>query len=322
MIRINCKALSPLAQIDGTMKRMGKPDVISVKKMMIGYPTGLTNENNDEIISPVRVPIYTANGFRGLLRRKASEIIMQKALDANLTITRPNFHLMFAGGGNNYPSADYALSTEIKQLNPIVSLFGTSLAIEGNLKISNFVPCDPIIRSHEKKTGEIYYISHAIGEWENYVKTEQSTRATDRAEGNTGDSKQKKTSIQNIIAKEYIIPGTILTSSISFKHKASSVEIGLLLESLKALALEQLGSSSNIGYGYTEYDIIDEDDNLLIQSHRDPNFLPKCTVVTAENKDISAFNEWLKNLSQKNISIDQMLKPAKKQSKTADEKAS
>lgn len=81
------------------------------------------------------------------------------------------------------------------------------------------------------------------------------------------------------------------------------------------MVLEQNGSSSNIGYGYTEYDIIDEKDNLPIQSHRYPNFLPKCAVVAAENGNISAFNEWLKKLSQKNISIDEMLKPAKNSQK-------
>lgn len=335
MLAIDCKLLSPLAQIASSDKTQTGGIIIKVKSIITGHPTGMTDESGNEQILPVRIPCYTANGFRGLLRRKASEIIAEAATDKGLTLTRSNFHLFYAGGGNNYANPlSYDTTNKIKELNPIVSLFGASLAVEGLLIVTNLLPDNPMISMHENsKDGSFYAKSgairqttlitkddilshtkyarflsrHDIEEWEKYADKEHNDRDQEKKDKVDKESKTKKTTIKNIFTKEYVIPGLTLHCSISSKQPLNKIEYGLLLRALESTCNEQLGSSVNIGFGYTEYIIRNKSDEIIITSSRDPKLLSDCETTLIEDKNVEAFDKWLDNLKQENISIAELL---------------
>jgi len=337
--RIRCKLLSPLAQIDKTDKdKTLGTNIIRIKSITFAdYDSDYapSNPEGEQMPMLVRIPIYTANGFRGLLRRKAAKIIAQKAIDKGLTLSRKDFHLMFSGGGNNYATVpSISLQHKIRELNPLASLFGTSLALESKLIISDLVP---VHRMTKHLSDNDYLFSQLIGkttlitrddillgtkysrfvsandieEWIEHNQEQIKQRKQDRMDNVKNDEKTKKDTIKNIIAKEYIIPGTILEASISFKSEPTPIERGLLLSALIEAASEQLGSSISNGFGYTEYTVT-ENENIVMESFRRKDFLPACNVnYDKDNEYLVAFRKWLDNLKQENISIDALLSAKK-----------
>ena len=332
---LECKVVSPLTQIDKTDQAKDGTNIIKIKSITIAADTGTTDEEGNPASTPVRIPVYTGNGLRGLLRRKAAEIIAQKAREKHLSLTRSNFHLFFAGGGNNYPETpDIQTENRIRKLNPLVSLFGASLALESKLIVSNLVPSNPLITfsengAYSKAIQNITIITKddlldhtkfsrfistkEIDEWIRYNLEEQAKRKQDREDNVSEEEKTKKGTIRNIIRREYIVPGTVLTGSIAFKTEPTKVELGLLISALKEASREQLGSSAATGCGFTEWIIHDREGYIMLETKRNPDFIYQCSVnYDKEYKGIKEFNNWLNNLKQENISIAEILKPAGK----------
>ena len=152
-IQINIIPVTPLCQINGTegngnksilaIKKQGR--IVNVNVCIKSQDVSLDNEDDniekaegnnsdkkdcvDTQIKEVMVnaPYYTANGFRGLLRRKASEILFSNATKKGIAYSHDSYFLHFAGGSSAFTSSskiqpDFSKVLQIKELNPLVSL--------------------------------------------------------------------------------------------------------------------------------------------------------------------------------------------------------
>ena len=327
-VKIIAKNITPLAQIESSDKKEKDLTVITIKT--------LTKIIND---IPTDIPIYTANGFRGLLRRIASDIICEEAKKKDIKISTTDFHLMYAGGGNNFQDQPIEIEEKVRELNPVISLFGTSLAVEGKLALTHLEPVNPLIKIKETKDGNVYAESQLIKKivmitkdevldhtpfalkilskedvkkWEEFVEKNKKERAKDRASEKDNEDKTKKETIKHIFAKYYLVPNTEMQGYLSNKtgFELTDTEKGLLIEVFKRLGKFPLGSTQNLGFGLMEYDIrFDEEDRISIK-RQDNIFLDKVEEDII-NDDLvrakKAFEEFLNNLSEENITISKIL---------------
>ena len=133
-LKLRATTITPLMQIESTEKR---PDAKS------GHDKNVTKIKTRYVIeddSLVKIPIYTGNGFRGLLRRKMSEIILEEATKKGIKIDTTNYFMMVAGGGANYQKQEFSVVQKVKELNPVISILGTSLAVPGKLIVTDLIP--------------------------------------------------------------------------------------------------------------------------------------------------------------------------------------
>jgi len=96
------------------------------------------------------VPIFTANGIRGMLRRKAGDLILRAAGKtredaAKKTIKDMDIvNMIRVGGGRNFSDQSEALPTEVEEYvltkNIHLGLFGGGLNIDGRLSNTDLVP--------------------------------------------------------------------------------------------------------------------------------------------------------------------------------------
>lgn len=317
-ITLTVKTVTPMCQIEGNTK-IQNMDYITIKQM-----SKIINGNI------VKIPIYTANGFRGLLRRKASEILAQKAMEKGIDIKTTDFHLMFAGGGNNFQKQPLEVENRARELNPVVSLFGTSLAVEGKLSVTHLEPknVENYVNDYgtslvEKmvfikkddlldRTKFSRFVKYEdIIEWEKHNKEEIAQRNADRSIEKEKEDKVKKTTIKHIQGRFYVIPNTEFQGYIGYKYPLTDIEYGLLLKALEAITDEQLGSTKNLGFGICEWKINTADGTSEIVSvpKRDNLYESDKNVFYDEDEEkaVEAFEKWLENISKENIEISKVL---------------
>lgn len=324
-IRLKFTTITPLLQID-------ESDIIN------GIPTVKQKRKEEVYNSTVaRYPYYSGNGWRGLLHREVSDLVMKKALDKGIKIDATNFHLLSAGGGSNYQTQDLAVELKIRELNPIASIFGLSLAVEGKLMISDFEPMDKMYRERKDKSG---YYSDLI-RTASYIKKDELVQGKngygrilsldDLAAYNeenemvkeqrkdareTGENSVRKLGIQAYNRREYVISGTIFNGYIGAKQELSDIEKGCLLVGIENVTKKQLGSTHNLGFGVVNYMILQEDENgsereVLVTSTNEKNIFNPISDVRYSNEEkayIKAFNEWLENITEDNILLSKILK--------------
>jgi len=289
MFKIKFTTKSPLCQIDTVEEMPGdnsKELIIRVKKQKV-----FVNEY------PVYVPVYTGNGFRGMLRREIFGIMLEAASKRSIQIASPeDFHLMNAGGGNLFNKKDLDKEIEIRNLNPLISMFGASLSIKGKLRVSNFLPyqeeslytdtdgtgknrissligvsqiiaVDGILDNDERTK---YLTPEQISKWiqsveentkkrsieRNNSKTKTTVKKTDKKEEPT-----KKKAIKSIISKEYVAQNVDFYGSISEIEKLTDIEKGLLIMGLERIVYRNLGATQSNNYGQVEYDIKYKENN-------------------------------------------------------------
>lgn len=327
-IKITAKNITPLAQIESDKK--GKENNI----------TAITIKTLTKIINdiPTDIPVYTANGFRGLLRRIASDIVCEKAKQKGIKISTTDFHLMYAGGGNNFQDQSVDVEDRVRELNPVISLFGTSLAVEGKLALTHLEPVNPLIKIYENENG-IYANSQLIKKivmikkddvldhspsamkilskedvkkWEEFAKENQEERAKERNSEKDKEDKTKKETIKHIFAKYYLIPNTEMQGFIGVKtgFNLTDTEKGLLIETLKRLGKFPLGSTQNLGFGLMEYLISLNDEDRIVIKRKDNIFLDEVEEDIIDDELIKAkkaFDKFLENLSEENIAVSKVL---------------
>ena len=332
-VSLRMKNITPLCQIEGTRKQRFKSldnqeiDTTTVKTMTILYE-GV----------PVEIPIYTANGFRGMLRRVIGADIIAKALEKGIPVNPRNLHLMMAGGGSNYQTQPFEIEEQIRELNPLISAFGTSLAIEGKLMITHLVPEDPMIAEKiEKKENEEEKITlysqllktyvfikkddiiqktkygrlltkEDIINWEKEVNETQKQRGEERK---IGEKKTKKVAIQSVLAKYYVIPNTQFKGFIDAKYPLTDLEEGMLIKGLSKIVKEQIGSTLNLGFGICDWEIdIGESGSKIVAKTKDDNIFDKEISVILSDEDeekVALYEKWLENISPENVLIDKIL---------------
>ena len=291
MLKVNFTAVTPLMQIETMETRRDKE---GAEKSVTAIKTRTIYD--EEIGGLVKLPVYTGNGFRGLLRRKMSEILLEEALEKGIKINTTDYFLMVAGGGANYQKQEFDIVQKVKSLNPVISLLGTSLAIPGKLIVTDFMPADyrsylyefksknaedngeefqdnvPMVRygcsliqtrTFTKKDDILnqtkfgrFLSKEDVKAWEETIEKERAEKENNKNK-KSEDKKERKT-IQSILNAEYIIPGTKFTGYISFKEPITDLEYGLLLKGLANLTYEYLGAGSSNGFGIANYNIYDD----------------------------------------------------------------
>lgn len=326
--RLRVKAVTPLLQIEGSDTLNGVPTV--------------TQKRKEEVFNGtvVKYPYYSGNGWRGLLHREVADIIMKKALEKGIKIDATNFHLLSAGGGSNYQTQDLAVELKIRELNPVASVFGLSLAVEGKLMISDLEPVDKMYKERKDKTGyyselvkTTAYIKKdslvqdktsygrilslediAAYNEENEMVQEQRKDARE-----TGENSVKKLGIQAYNKREYIIPGATLNGYIGAKKEFTDIEKGMMLVGFMNVVKKQIGSTHNLGFGVVNYVITCEEENgsereVVITSTNEKNIFNPIVdfrFSDEENKCINAFNTWLEEINEDNILLSKILKSGK-----------
>jgi CRISPR type IV-associated protein Csf2 len=326
--RITNKNLTPILQIEGnTKERIDYLDNLEVDTV--------TQKTITELYEgiPVNIPVISGNGVRGLLRRVIGTFLIEKYLQKGYKIKAEDFHLMMAGGGSNYQTQPFEVEEKVRELNPVVSLFGTSLAIEGKLIITNLKPQDALIKVIEGKNG-IFAISQVlqkftfvkvddilqktkfgrfltkedIEEWEKKVEVTQEQRKKEREI--EAEKKTKKVAIQGVFAKYYIVPNTVFNGYISIKYPLTEIERGLLLKGLERLTQEQLGSTKNLGFGVCDWEISIGNGSKIVARSKNENIFEKNIQMLLNDEDEQAVKkaeEWLENIAPENIEISKVL---------------
>jgi CRISPR type IV-associated protein Csf2 len=328
LFRISIITKTPLAQIETSTKTD-----IYIKKM----PVYLTERGMF-----VDMPYYSANGWRGLFHRVVAKKLISKAFEKGIKFSVADIHLLTAGGGSNYSVQDYETELKVKELNPVVSLFGASLAIKSKLAIGNFMPdkkfilemkefspenkesyCIPrfidrqmIITKDDLKENDnlnfrLFLTKEDVEKWIKFVEENNKQRAKDRIENKNSEDKTKKGSIKFNINKEFVAPGVQFNSFIYCKEDLTDIEYGLMLLSIEDMVCQPLGSSSSIGYGLVDYSIYDEDDNNIIVAVRKDECLVDININTnyteKQNYAINKAKEWLNDIKQENILLSKIL---------------
>jgi CRISPR type IV-associated protein Csf2 len=334
MFEIKITTVSPLCQIDEG------GDVIKIKRM----PVIVNVDGNAS--KTLRTPVYTANGFRGMLRRVGYEIILEalfkKGYDHKVIGGPTNFHLHNAGGGNNFQGQSIAVEKKVRELSPLISVFGASLAVEGKLIVDNFIPkreigndeydyCYGVVKDGEKE-GSLYsniygvetivkgddLLSHKgnarfmteaeIYAWELFASENKELRAqnTDKSD----KERVKKETIKHIQGKEFIIPGVDLYGAIDAKMPLTDLEKGMMIRILEKGSKRRLASSANAGHGKVEYNINFMDGCSLTATIKQPYGLIVKTDLQLNEEGarcVKAFDDWLENITEENVQLDKVL---------------
>lgn len=333
-IGIKFTTVTPLCQIFGLEERQengSKVKITAIQKLPMFVEVG-------EHKYATKIPIYTANGFRGKLRREATSLLINKALEKNISLGKnalsvgKNFHAMNAGSSTSYTNLDFATENEIRNENPVISLLGTSLAVSGKINVSPFIP------KKVSKDGELeHYVnvndnnraySTIIEKNTIYKKDDIISRSRfaaplgddflDEWEQLVAEAKANK-KVSNLDAghvqvNEEVMAGVDFYGSIISSDKLTDVEKGLLIASLLKMSSESIGALNASGRGKVNYEIIINDNGTtndgIIRSQWD-EYLSE-SKVTYELSDemqnaLDIFNAWLDDISEENIQVDEKL---------------
>jgi len=281
-------------------------------------------------------PYYSGNSWRGIFHRNIAKNIIEDGVNCNLKPV--DYHLNYAGGGSNYQIQAFDTVSKLKELNPIISMFGASLAVEGKLMVTNFEPTDKFWRdgkegfrysglrgvvSYTKKddlltTGSVDSIKVVSDEdKEEYLEMNadiQEARANARVKKDESADKIKKANIQAFNKAECIIIGANLVGYLGAKDELTDVEYGMMLRGLELMAKEQLGGIRNKGYGVVSYTISKEDNNssrdVIVSSKNELdifNPIVETFYNDEERKCIKDFEEWLNSASIENFEVSKLL---------------
>lgn len=325
-LRMELKAVSPIAIIENNVNEPNGNIVTKVKRTAVV----IKDENGEDRVT--EVGYLPANGIRGNLRRLATKKLVQ-AVKENEGITElkdSDLHAMLSGSGASHSALTVAQANEVREKNPILSVFGTGLLLQGKLKMSDarpkvdekswqlikrfsFVKVDDVLMGTKYAN---LFSKEQIENWEKSVADNSEARRKDRENkklakesGEVFDesTKTKKSSIQHFAQKEYIASQTKFFSCFSIEN-ATELEVGMLLHSLKDFVdLGRVGSSQNIGFGVVDIKITDEDDTISIERVADEEYIfsaKKDMSLTGDfKKAYDAYEAFLKTATRDNIEI-------------------
>lgn len=333
-IKIKCTTATELCQID----KSEKASAVKNPKIVIKNQKVLAkNSFGNKVLATT--PIYTGNSLRGKLRRKALEFLLDTIIKKGLKLpSDANFNLMNAGGGNDFQAQKFEVVDNIRQLNPIISVFGASLAVPGKLVTPNLIPfktvesdlleyyfgetedgklystitttetfikCDDLLT----KSGNARFLNdELIALWRDKVEGNNKDRASSRAADS--DEKVKKESLKSMNDREFIIRGVDLYSSIESSSNMTPIEKGMIYKAIEEVSLESLGSNSSKGFGKINYEIC-FDENSILETKID-HYL-KAHIIKKSYSDevienIKAFENWLEKVEEYNYAIAELMK--------------
>lgn len=322
-INIKLTTATELCQIE-----KGETDGINKVSKIILKDQKVIATNSKGVEVPFKTPIFSGNSFRGTLRRASLEILLEEGLKKGFEIKNSaDFNLMNAGGGNDYQTQLFRTEDEVRRVNPLISVFGASLAVGGKLITPNCIPfknveddekeyyaaeredgsmystikfddafhkCDDIL---DRKGNALFLTEEQIDEWQEHVLKNKAAKAKSR--DNDSDNKIKKQTIEARIVREFIVRGTNLYTALSEMPtaKMSFIERGLIYKAIERMVLLKLGSNKARGFGLINYTIKYQDGSEL-ETRVDEYLNPKITKKYYKQEvleDIKAFEDWIVN---------------------------
>ena len=283
-------------------------------------------------------PFFSANGFRGLLRRVMTkdmvEIIRKK--EPNYKLKAEEFYLYSSGTSTDRKSIDNIAWDEIPKLRekaPILSLFGAGLSsISGKCAVSDLKPISShknikIVQNDDEveikkimplTQSQIFFRTddflkdtmlkplvdiEDITSWQKeHLKAVQTSKEKKKS-GET--QKETDTNIAQVIDIESIMPNVTLSNSINplYGQKFSDIEIGLLLKALLELSVMQIGSQKRLGYGVLDWHV-ELHGQAMFSVVCDKDYIFNRTITTSKKCDglIETYNDWAdKHYSSKKL---------------------
>lgn len=324
-IKLTITAVSPIAIIENNDTEPGGNIVTRIKKT-----AAVSQDGNNVKID--YIPYLPANGIRGLLRRLATKKLVDavKENDKIEELKDVDLHAMLSGSGVSKSGLKFKEIEEIREKNPILSLFGTGILMAGKLKVADVIPLDKknaknlVRRQAFVKVDDILmgtkfsqlYTKKQIEEWEKSVEKNSEARKKDRdskklaKETNVAsdeEAKTKKSSIQHFAQREYIASGATFNGGF-FLEKASKLELGMFLHALESFMENgRLGSSQNIGFGVIDIHIEDVDNSLTMDRSSDSNYIFNAELDKSLENEFEeaygAYAEFLKKATKENIEL-------------------
>jgi len=324
-IKLTITAVSPIAIIENNDTEPGGNIVTRIKKT-----AAVSQDGNNVKID--YIPYLPANGIRGLLRRLATKKLVDavKENDKIEELKGTDLHAMLSGSGASKSGLKFKEIEEIREKNPILSLFGTGILMAGKLKVADAIPLDKknaknlVRRQTFVKVDDILmgtkfsqlYTKKQIEEWEKSVEENSEARKKDRdskkleKETNVAsdeEAKTKKSSIQHFAQREYIASGATFNGGF-FLEKASKLELGMFLHALEGFMENgRLGSSQNIGFGVIDIHIEDINNSLTMDRSSDSNYIFNAELDKSLENEFEeaygAYAEFLKKATKENIEL-------------------
>ena len=301
-IKLTITAVSPIAIIENNDTEPGGNIVTRIKKT-----AAVSQDGNNVKID--YIPYLPANGIRGLLRRLATKKLVDavKENDKIEELKDTDLHAMLSGSGASKSGLKFKEIEEIREKNPILSLFGTGILMAGKLKVADAIPLDKknaknlVRRQTFVKVDDILmgtkfsqlYTKKQIEEWEKSVEENSEARKKDR------DSKK--------LQREYIASGATFNGGF-FLEKASKLELGMFLHALEGFMENgRLGSSQNIGFGVIDIHIEDINNSLTMDRSSDSNYIFNAELDKSLENEFEeaygAYAEFLKKATKENIEL-------------------
>ena len=324
-IKLTITAVSPIAIIENNDTEPGGNIVTRIKKT-----AAVSQDGNNVKID--YIPYLPANGIRGLLRRLATKKLVDavKENDKIEELKDTDLHAMLSGSGASKSGLKFKEIEEIREKNPILSLFGTGILMAGKLKVADAIPLDKknaknlVRRQTFVKVDDILmgtkfsqlYTKKQIEEWEKSVEENSEARKKDRdskkleKETNVAsdeEAKTKKSSIQHFAQREYIASGATFNDGF-FLEKASKLELGMFLHALEGFMENgRLGSSQSIGFGVIDIHIEDINNSLTMDRSSDSNYIFNAELDKSLENEFEeaygAYAEFLKKATKENIEL-------------------
>lgn len=273
-------------------------------------------------------PFFSANGFRGLLRRVMTkdmvEIIRKK--EPNYKLKAEEFYLYSSGTSTDRKSIDNIAWDEIPKVRekaPILSLFGAGLSsISGKCAVSDLKPISShknikIIQENDEielkkimplTQTQIFFRTddflkdtilkplvdlEDITSWQkNHIKAVQTSKEKKK---NGETEKESDSNIAQVIDIESIMPNVTLSNSINplYGQKFTDIELGLLLKALLEISQMQIGSQKRLGYGVLDWHV-ELHGQAMFSVVCDKDYIFNKTITTSKKCDelIEIYNKW------------------------------
>lgn len=328
-IKLAIKTVSPVAIIENNDTEAGGNIVTRIKR------TAIVNHNADSEKKMEYLPYLPANGIRGVLRRLATKKLVA-AVKENSKVEElkdSDLHAMLSGSGVSKAGLKYKEVDEIREKNPVLSLFGTGIILAGKLNVADVMPQDKtearnfIRRLTFVKVDDILmgtkfsqiYTKKQIEEWEKSVEENSEARKKDRDakkiakemnEVFNEETKTKKSSIQHFAQKEYVASGAMFSGGF-YLGKVTKLELGMFLHALESFVENgRIGSSQNIGFGVVDIHIESVDDSgvgVSMDRISDESYIYNAKIeVNFQNEfdeAYKAYAEFLKKATKENIEL-------------------
>lgn len=138
---ISLEVMTPLLQIEPTSSMDKDPNT---KASMVRTKKRRYLSENGKYVN---VPFFSANGFRGIMRRNIAATLFAKLKETDKAdVSVATAHLYASGGGTTnegIAGLSYQGKADFRKNNPYLSLFGAGLSdIDGKLSVTDMAPAD------------------------------------------------------------------------------------------------------------------------------------------------------------------------------------